>query len=69
MPGCGKEVGPTMGANKMFLQGLFLAPSVVRNSLKTAVFTSYLLEKLGYDVEPKYNDERVDIVQNIIFNN
>ena len=67
VPGCGKEVGPTMGANKMFLQGLFLAPSVVRNSLKTAVFTSYLLEKLGYDVEPKYNDERVDIVQNIIF--
>ena len=67
VPGCGKEVGP-MGANKMFLQGLFLAPSVVRNSLKTAVFTSYLLEKLGYDVEPKYNDERADIVQNIIFN-
>lgn len=68
VPGCGKEVGPTMGANKMFLQGLFLAPSVVRNSLKTAVFTSYLLEKLCYDVEPKYHDERVDIVQNIIFN-
>ena len=68
VPGCGKEVGPTMGANKMFLQGLFLAPSVVRNSLKTAVFTSYLLEKLGYDVEPKYNYERADIVQNIIFN-
>ena len=68
VPGCGKEVGPTMGANKMFLQGLFLAPSVVRNSLKTAVFTSYLLEKLGYDVEPKYNAERADIVQNIIFN-
>ena len=68
VPGCGKEVGPTMGANKMFLQGLFLAPSVVGNSLKTAVFTSYLLEKLGYDVEPKYHDERVDIVQNIIFN-
>ena len=68
VPGCGKEVGPTMGANKMFLQGLFLAPSVVRNSLKTAVFTSYLLEKLGYDVEPKYNEERADIVQNIIFN-
>lgn len=68
VPGCGKEVGPTMGANKMFLHGLFLAPSVVRNSLKTAVFTSYLLEKLGYDVEPKYNDERADIVQNIIFN-
>lgn len=68
VPGCGKEIGPSMGANKMFLQGLFLAPSVVRNSLKTAIFTSYLLDKLGYLVEPKYNDARVDIVQNIIFN-
>ena len=67
VPGCGKEIGPSMGSNKMFLQGLFLAPSVVRNSLKTAVFTSYLLEKLGYEVRPKYDDEFVDIVVNIIF--
>lgn len=67
VPGCGKEIGPSMGSNKMFLQGLFLAPSVVRNSLKTAVFTSYLLEKLGYEVLPKYDDEFVDIVVNIIF--
>lgn len=67
VPGCGKEIGPSMRSNKMFLQGLFLAPSVVRNSLKTAVFTSYLLEKLGYEVRPKYDDEFVDIVVNIIF--
>lgn len=67
VPGCGKEIGPSMGSNKMFLQGLFLAPSVVRNSLKTAVFTSYLLGKLGYEVRPKYDDEFVDIVVNIIF--
>ena len=39
------------------------------NFLKTAIFTSKIMETLGYDVEPKYNEERVDIVQNIIFNN
>ena len=68
-PGEGKEVGPTMGMNKLLLQGLFNAPSVVGSALKTAVLTSYVLEKLGYKVEPKYNEERVDIVQNIIFGN
>lgn len=67
VPGCGKEVGPSLGANKMFLQGLFMAPSVVSSSLKVAVLTSYLMEKLGFKVEPKYSDKRVDIVQNIIF--
>lgn len=44
-----------------------MAPSVVCSSLKTAILTSYVLEKIGYEVEPKYNDERADIVQNIIF--
>ncbi len=68
LPGEGKEVGPSLGINKQLLQGLFLAPSVVASSLKTAIFTSCLLEELGYDVEPKYNEERADIVQNIIFN-
>lgn len=66
-PGQGKEVGPTLGANKEFLKGMFFAPSVVASALKTAVFTSALLEELGFNVEPKYNDKRVDIVQNIIF--
>ena len=69
VPGQGKEVGPSLGFNKQILQGLFLAPLVVVNSLKTAIFTSKIMETLGYDVEPKYNEERVDIVQNIIFNN
>ncbi len=67
-PGEGKEVGPTLGINKQLLQGLFMAPSVVASSLKTAVFASRMLEELGFDVEPKYNEERADIVQNIIFN-
>lgn len=68
LPGEGKEVGPTLGINKNILQGLFLAPSVVSASLKTAILTANVLEKLGYNVEPKYNEERADIVQNIIFN-
>ncbi len=69
LPGEGKEVGPTLGINKSILQGLFFAPSVVASSLKTALFASLLLEKMGYKVEPRYNDERCDIVQNIEFGN
>lgn len=68
-PGEGREVGPTLGINKQLLQGLFFAPSVVASSLKTAILTSKVLEKLGYDVEPRYHDCRADIVQNIIFHN
>lgn len=67
VPGEGREVGPTLGVNKMLLQGLFMAPSVVCSSLKVAILTSKVLEKLGYEVEPKYNEKRCDIVQNIIF--
>lgn len=68
VPGEGKEVGPSLGINKSILQGLYSAPSVVGSALKTAILTSFILENKGYDVEPKYNEERVDIVQNIIFN-
>ena len=68
LPGEGKEVGPTLGINKSLYQGLFMAPYIVSSSLKTAVFTSYVMEKLGYKVEPRYCDERADIVQNIEFN-
>ena len=67
LPGEGKEVGPSLGINKQILQGLFLAPSVISSSLKTAIFTAALLEELGYKVDPKYNEERADIVENIIF--
>ncbi len=68
LPGEGREVGPTLGINKQILQGLFLAPSVVASSLKTAVLTSAVMDMLGYMVRPKYDDKRVDIVQNIEFN-
>lgn len=69
LPGEGREVGPTLGINKQILQGLFMAPSVVASALKTAVLTSCALEKLGYEVEPKFDEVRADIVQNIIFGN
>lgn len=69
LPGEGREVGPSLGINKSILQGLFFAPSVVASSLKTAVLTSKVLEELGYEVEPKYNEKRADIVQNIVFGN
>lgn len=68
-PGQGKEVGPSLGMNKSILQGLFFAPSVVASSLKTAVFSSRMLEKLGYNTSPKYNEKRADIVQTIAFGN
>ena len=68
LPGEGKEVGPSLGFNKDILLGLYLSVNAVNASLKTAILTSRVMEKLGYDVEPKYNEERVDIVQSIIFN-
>lgn len=69
VPGQGKETGPSLGANKAILQGLFFAPQTVSNAVKTAVFASRILEKLGYEVSPKYNEKRTDIVQLIHLNN
>lgn len=67
LPGEGKEVGPSLNSNRETLMGLFHAPLVVANSLKVATLTSAMMEKLNYKVEPKWNDVRADIVQNIIF--
>ena len=69
LPGEGREVGPSFEANRMFLLGLYFAPSVVSSALKTSILTSKALEKLGYKVSPNYNDIRCDIVQLIYFNN
>ena len=68
LPGEAKEVGPSLNMNKSILQGLYMAPSVVSSALKTAVLSSRIMENLGYEVEPKYNEDRADIVQSIIFN-
>lgn len=64
-PGIGKEIGPSLGQNTSLLKGLFFAPQVVESSVKTAIFASRILEKLGYDVDPKYDEVRADIVQTI----
>ena len=69
LPGEAKEVGPSLNANKSILQGLYMSVNAVSSSLKTAIFTSAIFDYLGYNVSPKYNEDRVDIVQNIYFNN
>ena len=67
-PGLGKEGGATFGLNRQVLQGLFMAPHTVCQALKIDVFASALLEQLGYETYPKYNEKRSDIVQMIKFN-
>ncbi len=69
VPGQAKEVGPSGGNNRMFLLGLYMAPSVVSSSLKTSTLMSYIMERLGYKVSPRYNDTKADIVLNIEFGN
>lgn len=67
VPGQDFEVGPSMSQNKYILEGLYFSPMIVANALKTSIYTAYLFEKLGFKVNPKYNEERACIVQNIIF--
>lgn len=64
-PGIGKECGLTFGLTRNIFQGLFLAPKVVSEALKGSVFCSRIFEKLGYEVCPKWQDERSDIIQSI----
>lgn len=67
-PGVGKECGATLGFNKQILQGLFMAPHVVGQALKTAIFSAALVEKMGFETSPKWNEDRADIIQTITFN-
>ncbi|MBR2277989.1 MAG: methionine gamma-lyase family protein [Eubacterium sp.] len=64
-PGLGKEVGATLGMNRELFMGLFYAPHTVGEALKSAVYISALFSVFGYDVTPKYNDKRADIVQSL----
>lgn len=66
-PGIGGECGATLGKNKEILQGLYIAPTITMNAIKTAVYASCLLEKLGYKVNPAYSDFRTDIIQSLEF--
>ena len=68
VPGEGREIGASLNINRYLLQGLYNAPGVVNASIKTAILTSLVLEKLGYEVSPKYNEDRADIVEAIKFN-
>lgn len=65
-PGIGKNLGANFNLNNSFFKGLFMAPNAVKNALKTAIFSSYMLEKLGYDnVSPRYDEPRTDIIQTL----
>ena len=64
-PCVGKDVGANLNQLLSFFKGIYHAPSVVCSSLKTMTLASYMLEKLGYSVSPKYNEQRCDIVQTI----
>ena len=65
-PGLGKEQGANFNLNNAFFKGLFLAPRAVSGALKTAVFTAYMMEKLGYNnVSPRYDEFRTDIIQTV----
>ena len=66
-PGLGKEVGASLGVNKSFYQGLFLAPTVTAGALKGAIFAANVYEKLGYKVVPNSTEERHDIIQAVTF--
>ena len=66
-PGLGKEGGASFNHNREILQGFFMAPHTVNQALKTAVFTAYCLEKLGFEASPRYDAKRSDIVQMIKF--
>ena len=67
-PGIGKECGATLDQNRNILQGLFMAPSIVKNAMMSAVFAAKMLEEQGFDVYPSAFDKRSDIVQAIKFN-
>ena len=65
-PGIGKDLGANFNLNNAFLKGIFMAPNAVKSALKTAIFASYMLDKLGFkNVSPKYNDKRTDIIQTV----
>ena len=62
-PGTGLECGATLGQNENMYKGLFFAPHVVSQALKTAVFAAALFEKAGFIPLPRHNEKRLDIIQ------
>ena len=68
-PGVGREVGATLGNSRDIFMGLFNAPHVTGEALKVAVFTAALFEEMGYEVSPKSDERRADIIQSIKLGN
>ncbi|MBQ6935914.1 MAG: methionine gamma-lyase family protein [Clostridia bacterium] len=64
-PGIGREVGATLGNTRDIFMGLFSAPHVTGEALKTAVFTAALFKEMGYEVSPEYDETRADIIQSV----
>ncbi len=64
-PGLGFDVGASLGQNRSILRGIYYAPSVTANALKTAIFASAMFEELGYECSPKWDEARTDIVEQI----
>lgn len=65
-PGIGKDLGANFNLNNSFFKGIFMAPNAVKGALKTAIFSAYMLEKLGYaNISPRYNEPRTDIIQTL----
>ena len=65
-PGLGREVGASLGVNRSFYQGLFLAPMVTKGALKGAVFAANIYERLGFPVVPDGKEDRQDVIQSIL---
>lgn len=64
--GVGREIGATLGLNRELYMGLFSAPHVVGEALKTAIYAAAVFELLGYEATPKYNEKRADIIESVI---
>lgn len=69
LAGEGKDVGPSIESNRMFLMGLYMSPSVVNSSLKSSILISKVMDKLNFNVSPKWNQERCDIVEILYLEN
>ncbi len=65
LPGIGRECGATLGNNRLLFQGFFMAPHIVAQSLLTAIFAAETFEKMGYEVSPRADETRYDIIQTI----
>lgn len=67
--GIGREEGASLNNNLDYFEGLFISPSVTGNAIKGAVYSSALLARMGLEVTPKWNDDRTDLIQAVIFHN